>query len=234
MTGVPPRQAERVSTFFSDFAGTWDTLYGGRRNAFWRLVDRTLRRDIYERYEETFKRLGADLSGRTVIDIGCGTGTYSLEAARRGAGRVVGLDIAPGMVAHARARARTLGVDDVCEFVDAEFPDGCPPGVAGAVFDYGVVMGVMDYVADAPRFLARLRPLVGRCAVLSFPGRHWFREPARRLRYRLLGRCAVYGYDEAAIMEASLAAGFRRLDIHRIDHSGICYIVTAHVESLTP
>src|SRR5581483_2158 len=36
-----------------------------------------------------------DLAGRTVIDYGCGTGGDALEMARRGARRVIGLDIFP-------------------------------------------------------------------------------------------------------------------------------------------
>ena len=34
----------------------------------------------------------ADLTGRTVLDIGCNAGFYSLEMKRRGAARVVGID----------------------------------------------------------------------------------------------------------------------------------------------
>src|SRR5438093_979251 len=34
----------------------------------------------------------ADLSGRTVLDIGCNAGFYAIEMKRRGAERVVGID----------------------------------------------------------------------------------------------------------------------------------------------
>ena len=34
----------------------------------------------------------ADLSGKTVLDIGCNGGFYSIEMKRRGAARVVGID----------------------------------------------------------------------------------------------------------------------------------------------
>ena len=35
----------------------------------------------------------ADLTGKTVLDIGCNGGFYSLEMKRRGAARVLGIDL---------------------------------------------------------------------------------------------------------------------------------------------
>jgi tRNA (mo5U34)-methyltransferase len=43
----------------------------------------------------------ADLTGRTVLDIGCNAGFYSLEMKRRGADRVVGIDSDPRYLAQA-------------------------------------------------------------------------------------------------------------------------------------
>ena len=53
----------------------------------------------------------ADLSGRTVLDIGCNGGFYSLEMKRRGADRVVGIDADPRYLAQARFAAETLGMN---------------------------------------------------------------------------------------------------------------------------
>jgi tRNA (mo5U34)-methyltransferase len=43
-----------------------------------------------------------DLTGKTVLDIGCNAGFFSLEMKRRGAKRVVGIDIMPHILAQAR------------------------------------------------------------------------------------------------------------------------------------
>jgi len=56
------------------------------------------------------------LRGKTVIDFGCGTGEQSVELACRGAGRVIGIDIRPGVLKAARARAEAAGVADRCTF----------------------------------------------------------------------------------------------------------------------
>jgi tRNA (mo5U34)-methyltransferase len=53
----------------------------------------------------------SDLSGRTVLDIGCNAGFYSLEMKRRGAERVVGIDSDETYLAQARFAARVSGAD---------------------------------------------------------------------------------------------------------------------------
>jgi tRNA (mo5U34)-methyltransferase len=46
--------------------------------------------------------LPADLAGKTVLDVGCNAGFYSLEMKRRGAARVVGIDSDEAYLAQAR------------------------------------------------------------------------------------------------------------------------------------
>jgi tRNA (mo5U34)-methyltransferase len=53
----------------------------------------------------------SDLRGRTVLDVGCNAGFYSLEMKRRGADRVVGIDHNPGYLAQARFAAEVTGLD---------------------------------------------------------------------------------------------------------------------------
>jgi len=55
--------------------------------------------------------LPADLHGRTVLDIGCNGGFYSIEMKRRGAARVLGIDIDEGYLRQARFAAQIIGVD---------------------------------------------------------------------------------------------------------------------------
>jgi tRNA (mo5U34)-methyltransferase len=53
----------------------------------------------------------ADLEGKSVLDIGCNAGFYSIEMKRRGAGRVLGLDTEPMYLAQARFAAEVLGIE---------------------------------------------------------------------------------------------------------------------------
>ena len=53
----------------------------------------------------------ADLRGRTVLDVGCNAGFYSIEMKRRGADRVVGVDSDEAYLTQARFAAEVSGVD---------------------------------------------------------------------------------------------------------------------------
>jgi tRNA (mo5U34)-methyltransferase len=53
----------------------------------------------------------ADLTGKTVLDIGCNAGFYAFEMKRRGAARVVAVDSDPRYLAQARLAADVLGLD---------------------------------------------------------------------------------------------------------------------------
>ena len=56
------------------------------------------------------------LGGRTVLDLGCGTGDLALAALARGATRAMGIDLGPGAVEEARALARERSLEDRATF----------------------------------------------------------------------------------------------------------------------
>lgn len=55
--------------------------------------------------------LPPDLTGKTVLDIGCNGGFYSIEMKRRGASRVLGIDHDEVYLAQARFAVEVLGLD---------------------------------------------------------------------------------------------------------------------------
>ncbi len=56
-----------------------------------------------------------DVEGMKVVDLGCGTGMFSIGAALLGAGMVIGFDTSPSALDVARSNAQSLGVE--VEFV---------------------------------------------------------------------------------------------------------------------
>lgn len=62
--------------------------------------------------------LPTDLRGKSVLDIGCNGGFYSLEMKRRGAARVVGIDSDPAYLAQARFAAEVTGLDVELRLLD--------------------------------------------------------------------------------------------------------------------
>ncbi|WP_135662776.1 METTL5 family protein [Halorhabdus rudnickae] len=64
--------------------------------------------------------LNDDLDGRTVVDLGCGTGMLALGGALRGATRVIGVDIDPGPLETARENRRRVGTKTAVSWLRAD------------------------------------------------------------------------------------------------------------------
>jgi tRNA (mo5U34)-methyltransferase len=82
-----------------------------------------------------------DLRGKTVLDVGCNAGYYSLEMKRRGADRVVGIDYDDGYLAQARFAAEVNGFD--IEFRKMSVYDVAS---IGEKFDVVLFLGVLYHL----------------------------------------------------------------------------------------
>ena len=59
------------------------------------------------------------ISGKTIVDFGCGEGVEAVEMAQRGAKRVIGIDIRENVLQTARRKAFTAGVQNICLFASS-------------------------------------------------------------------------------------------------------------------
>jgi tRNA (mo5U34)-methyltransferase len=82
-----------------------------------------------------------DLSGKSVLDIGCNGGFYSIEMKKRGAARVLGVDFDEDYLAQARFAAQVTGFD--IEFRKLSVYD---VGALGERFDVVLFMGVLYHL----------------------------------------------------------------------------------------
>ena len=83
----------------------------------------------------------ADLAGKSVLDIGCNAGFYSMEMKRRGAARVLGVDFDEDYLAQARFAAEVEGLD--VEFRQLSVYD---VGSLGERFDVVFFIGVLYHL----------------------------------------------------------------------------------------
>lgn len=178
---------ERTKAFFHRYAGGFNAIYGNTNGPLNTLINRLFRRSMYLRFARTME--GCEpVIGASVLDIGCGPGHYALELARRGAGRVVGVDFAEGMISIARQQAEAAGLADRCEFSVGDFNQFAER----EPFDYTIVMGFMDYVAQPVPLVQKVVALTRRKAFFSFPAARGLLAWQRQLRYR--SRCPLFLY----------------------------------------
>jgi SAM-dependent methyltransferase len=122
--------------------------------------------DTTRRVEIVFDELlGAeDLTGRSLLDVGCGTGWFSARAADRGA-HVTSFDIGTRLLARTRERCRTRPVAG----------DACRLPFGAAAFDLVISSECIEHTLD-PRTAVReihrvTRP--GGWLIITVPNRVW-------------------------------------------------------------
>jgi SAM-dependent methyltransferase len=168
--------------------------------------------DYFERYTEKFTAhlpphlisMTEIADGETVLDVGTGTGVVALQVARQVGeqGRVVGIDLSEGMLAMARRRAMTAGLESRLEFqtMDAESLD-----FGSESFDAAVSLYALRHFPNPLRAVQELFRVLkpgGRAAVAVGSGPsllswHGVQAAARRIgsawrkyRGRELSACA--------------------------------------------
>ena len=181
--------------FFDAYAVGFDAIYGNRNGAFDAVINRWFRRSMKQRFDMTIAGC-LPIEGRTVLDIGCGPGHYSVTLAKRGA-KVMGIDFAESMIELAQKRAAAAGVADRCEFLVADWSKFS----ASRKFDFVLALGFMDYMADAAETVAKVVSLTYQRAFLSFPAAGGVLAWQRRLRYRYQHHCELFLYTEDQLQE---------------------------------
>ena len=129
--------------------------------------------------------LPADLTGKSVLDIGCNAGFYSIEMKRRGAPRVVGVDSDDRYLSQARLATAALGFEGI-EFRNLSVYD---VAALGERFDLVIFMGVLYHLRHPLLALDLIREHVagdmllfqtmqrGSEAVTPVPDNHPFHAP---------------------------------------------------------
>lgn len=92
----------------------------------------------FERFSDAIPR---DLSGCSVLDIGCNAGFYAMEMKRRGAGRVLGVDTDERYLAQANFAAEVLGLDVTFRRMSV-----WDLALLGERFDLVIFMGVLYHL----------------------------------------------------------------------------------------
>jgi tRNA (mo5U34)-methyltransferase len=112
-------------------------------NGVWTAPDHFLGDYPGAKFRRFAPHLPKDLSGKSVLDIGCNAGFYSIEMRRRGADRVLGIDSDQRYLEQARLATEVLGYEGEIEFAKLDVYD---VGAIGETFDLVIFMGVLYHL----------------------------------------------------------------------------------------
>ena len=210
-------QAQRA--FWNSEADAFQRIYTHRKSKFANTLDQIFRKDMYERFVFTIEHC-EPIKGRTFLDVGCGNALYSLELARKGAAKVVGIDISEVMIGLCKKSAENENLADVCTFIQTDLLDYKP----GSTYDVSFGIGLFDYISNPLPVLKRMREVSTDKAIMAFPRLWTWRAPIRKVRLARKG-CDVFFYSKAKIEKLLRDAGFSRQEIVKV---GKLYCVVAY------
>lgn len=192
--------------------------------------------DLAENYERYFvplvpAQLAGDVlrladvrPGERVVDVACGTGIIARSiAAREPGAHVVGVDVAPPMLAHAAALSAASGLT-----IDWRHGDAVQLPSDDDAFDVAVCQLGLQFVDDRPAAVRELRRVIepGGRVVINVAGAI---HPINEIFGQLLAThidpalarfvAAVFSMHDPSELEGLLAAaGFDRVDVRVDDH----------------
>jgi len=194
----------KVAQYWNGVAQDFDAIYTGQnKSALARALDQWLRKDIYGRFDWVMRKSG-DVTGKSICDIGCGSGRFVASLAKRGATRVMGVDVAPEMLKLARELVKEEGVSAKTEFVQMDVIDWN----RSDVFDETIAIGFWDYFADPTERLKIIRKMTRERFLSAWPRLWTWRAPIRKVRLTALG-CPVYFFSKAEVYKYLEASGFK-------------------------
>ncbi len=105
------------------------------------------------------------IAGKVIIDFGCGEGAHAVEMAKRGAKRVIGIDLRQDVLQTARQKALDAGVQNTCFFAPS----------TKELADIVVCVDAFEHFADPAEVLRIMNTLLNPAGeVLASFGPTWY------------------------------------------------------------
>lgn len=199
----------------------FDSIYSHEKSGFSNFLDSMFRWDMYKRFDYTMEN-AEPIQNRSFLDVGCGTGRYSLEFAHRNAQKVVGIDTSAMMIETCQQRALNEQLDNICSFIQMDLIEY----ESDSGFDVCIAIGLFDYIKEPLPVLKKMSRITQDKAIMTFPRSWTWRAAVRKIRLYLKG-CNVYFYTMADVDNLLRKAGFGRYNCQKI---GQLYCVTAFPE----
>lgn len=126
-----------------------------------------------------------NIKGAVALDYCCGNGEIAIEMAKRGAKKVIGIDISQIATENAKELAKAQGVGEICEFhsMDAEHTD-FPDNTFDVIHEYGALhhLELSAAFSELARIIKPTGTLVCTEALRHNPLIHYYRTRTPQLR----------------------------------------------------
>ncbi len=169
---------------------------------------------IAQTQEQVIASFLAPAEGRTILDVGTGTGRAAIALARRGA-TVTGVDASAERLAVADRRAADAGASVTFAPGDAHRLQFAPQS-----FDAVVCLRVLMHTPDWRQSLSELCRVAARRVVFDYPALSSaaaLQALTRRVTHAFGARVEAYRvFSDASVRAALAKQGFRVLHIHRL------------------
>ncbi len=220
--------SHKVESHFNKEYKVFDAYYAGKRGFISNWIDKLFRRSMRLRFEKVIKEV-APYEDTTVLDVGCGTGRYSMALALKGIKKALGVDFAQNMIEEANRLARQLKIDHICRFVRADFMQMN----LEETFDHVFAMGVFDYIADPVPLVKKMLRCAGRKVMISFPTSGGIIQRLRKFKFEKIKKCPVFFYSEAYVKQIARQAGAKQFTIEKMakDYFLTVFLATEATES---
>ncbi len=188
----------------------FDDIYREDKKGLLYFLNKTIRASVGIRFKLAFDILG-DLSGKSILDIGCGSGRYMFKAVEKNASSVIGIDAAEGAIEEAKNIASELGVEDRLEFIVNDFMDID----FNRKFNVLFAVGYFDYIFNSEDHLRKMLELSDGIIYASFP-KFW--SPLswiRKIRLALNG-CPVKYYTGPRVKKLMKKIGVSNYELKPI------------------
>lgn len=197
-----------------EVAQEFDLYYRGERDALRRAIDKIFRKAMTERIDLTLEEC-KNISGKKVLDVGCGTGRMTVQLAKQGA-KLVSIDASQTPIDVAKLMIKKEGLMDRCIFIRDDFAKH----VFNEKFAVSLALGFFDYTEDAAFHLKKMRSITTEKCIMSFSAKFAFQVPLRVIWLRSK-KSPVYFYTKKELKRL-LSPHFSHFKIKNISAGYFC------------
>jgi len=173
-----------VKNFFDNYAKPFSQISGSisgyySDNEVSGLITKFLRGSMLKRYEYTIENIKKSKS-KSILDIGCGPGDYSLALRGEGINEILALDFSKNMLELAKKTEKEQFGKNI---IDWRFEDYLDLKIKNK-FDASIAVGVLDYIENPELFKNKIISETGKISIISFPKKMHFLSLQRKIRYK--------------------------------------------------